>query len=116
MTVRADNRLADAPMVPVTCRRCGAEVMARKSSWQQTTVQWDAAALARCPQRREAAQLSAHGTRSIFLSCSELRDSILDAVVSGELPVLDDRDQPDDCDQPDDRDQPLAADRPARRP
>lgn len=104
MTVRADNRLTDAPMVPVVCRRCGAEVMARKSSWQQTTVQWDAAALARCPQRREAAQLSAHGTRSIFLSCSELRDSILDAVVSGELPVLDDGDQA------------LAAARPARRP
>ncbi len=104
MTVRADNRLADAPMVPVTCRRCGAEVLARKSSWQQTTVQWDAVALARCPQRREACQLSAHGTRSVFLSCSELRDSILDAVVSGELTVLDDGDQP------------LAADRPARRP
>jgi len=105
--VRADNRLTDAPMVPVTCRRCGAEVTARKSSWQQTTVQWDAAALARCPQRREAAQLSAHGTRSIFLSCSELRDSILDAVVRGELPVLDDGDQGD---------QAVAAARPARRP
>jgi hypothetical protein len=104
VTVRTDNRLADAPMVPVTCRRCGAEVMARKSSWQQTSVQWDAAALSRCPQRREAQVLSAHGTRSVFLSCSELRDSILNAVVSGALPVLDDGDQP------------LAAERPARRP
>jgi hypothetical protein len=104
VTVRTDNRLADAPMVPVACRHCGAEVMARKSSWQQTSVQWDAAALARCPQRREAALLSAHGGRSVFLSCSELRESILDAVVSGALPVLDDGDHP------------LAADRPARRP
>ena len=104
MTVRTDNRLADAPMVPVACRHCGAEVMARKSSWQQTSVQWDAAALARCPQRREAALLSAHGGRGLFLSCSDLRESILDAVVSGALPVLDDGDQP------------WAADRPARRP
>jgi hypothetical protein len=50
MTVRTDNRLTDAPMVPVTCRRCGAEVWARKSSWQQTSVQWDATAAALCPQ------------------------------------------------------------------
>jgi hypothetical protein len=89
MTVRTDNRLADAPMVQVTCRRCGAEVMARKSSWQQTSVQWDAAALSRCPQRREAQLLSAHGTRSVFLSCSELRESIRQAVRDGVLPVLD---------------------------
>ena len=89
MTVRTDNRLADAPMVPVTCRRCEAEVMARKSSWQQTSVQWDAAALSRCPQRREAQVLSAHGTRSVFLSCSELRESIRLAVRDGVLPVLD---------------------------
>ena len=89
MTVRRDNRLADAPMVSVTCRACGAEVMARKSSWQQTSVQWDAAALSRCPQRREAQVLSAHGTCSVFLSCSELRESIRQAVRDGMLPVVD---------------------------
>ena len=89
MTVRTDNRLADAPMMPVTCRRCGAEVMARKNSWQQTSVQWDAAALSRCLQRREAQVRSAHGTRSVFLSCSELRESIRQAVRDGVLPVLD---------------------------
>ena len=33
----------DAPMVPVACRRCGAAVLARKSSWDQTSVQWSAA-------------------------------------------------------------------------
>jgi hypothetical protein len=89
VTVRADNRLADAPMVPVACGRCGAEVMARKSSWQQTSVQWNAAALARCPQRREAVRLSAHGGRGLFLSCSDLRESIAHAVRDGALRVLD---------------------------
>jgi hypothetical protein len=89
MTVRSDNRLADAPMVPVTCRTCGANVLARKGSWQQTSVQWDAAALARCPQRRDAQQLSEHGGRGVFVSCSELRESIREAVRDGVLPVLD---------------------------
>jgi hypothetical protein len=89
MTVRVDNRLDDAPMVPVACRRCGAEVLARKSSWQQTSVQWDVAALARCPQRRAAQLLAGHGGRSVFLSCSELRESVLDAARCGGVPVLD---------------------------
>ena len=89
MTVPTDNRLTDAPMLPVTCRACGAEVLARKSSWQQTTVQWNAAALARCPQRHAAQQLLAHGGRGVFVSCSELRDSIRQAVRDGALPVLD---------------------------
>jgi hypothetical protein len=89
MTVPTDNRLTDAPMLPVTCRACGAEVLARKSSWQQTSVQWDAAALARCPQRHAAQQLLAHGGRGVFVSCSELRDSIRQAVRDGALPVLD---------------------------
>jgi hypothetical protein len=102
MTARTDNRLADAPMVPVTCRRCGAKVLARKSSWQQTSVQWDAAAMARCPQRRAADLLTTHGRRDVFLACSDLAESIRTAAHDGELPVVDD--------------QPLAADRPARRP
>ncbi len=89
MTVRTDSRLTDAPMLPVTCRRCGAEVLARKSSWQQTSVQWNAAAVARCPQRRDAQLLAAHGGRGVFLACSELRDSITDAARRGALPVRD---------------------------
>jgi hypothetical protein len=89
VTVRTDNRLADAPMMPVTCRACGAEVLARKSTWQQTSVQWDATSLARCPQRQEAQLLSEHGGRGVFLSCSALRESIRQAVRDGALPVLD---------------------------
>ena len=89
MTVRADNRLDDAPMVPVQCRRCAATVLARKSSWHQTSVQWSAAAYAECAERCEADKLAAHGTRSTFLACSALRSSIDDAVLHGELPVVD---------------------------
>jgi hypothetical protein len=88
MTVRPDNRLLDAPLVPVSCRTCGAAVHVRKSTWAQTSVQWNADAMARCVQHREAQRLNAHG-RGVFLVCSELRDSIEDAARRGDVPILD---------------------------
>lgn len=89
MSIRPDNRLADAPMVPVSCRACGADVLARKSSWEQTSVQWNAEATETCPQRHEAERLCAHSRSALFLSCSELTESILDAVRRGALGIVD---------------------------
>lgn len=91
MTVRPDNRLDDAPMVPVTCARCGAGVEVRKSSWNQTSVQWTGAALSRCEERCTAAQLGDNGGRGLFLACFALGGSIVDAVRSGALQVVDER-------------------------
>jgi hypothetical protein len=89
MTPRGDNRLADLPMVPVDCGRCGAKVLVRKSTWDQTSVQWTTEAAAQCLERRGAEVLASHGSRSLFLACSALRMSISDAVLRGELPVVD---------------------------
>lgn len=89
MTARADNRLDDAPMVPVECRRCAATVLARKSSWQQTSVQWSAAAYEACHERRQAEGLPAHATPALLLACSALRDSIDDAVAHGDIAIVD---------------------------
>lgn len=89
MTVRADNRLADAPMTPVRCSRCAADVSVRKSSWSQTSVQWNAAAMAGCTQRTDAQRLAVHGGRGLFLACSALDDSIIDAVRRGQVSVVD---------------------------
>lgn len=91
MAVRPDNRLDDVPMVPVTCARCGAGVEVRKSSWNQTSVQWTGAALSRCEERCTAAQLGDNGGRGLFLACSALGGSIVDAVRSGALQVVDER-------------------------
>jgi hypothetical protein len=85
MTARPDNRLADMPMLPVACRHCGAEVLVRKSSRQQTTVQWDAQASGLCEERRQAEQLPGR----IFLMCGQLRESIAAAVAAGSLPIVD---------------------------
>lgn len=87
MTVRQDNRLADAPMTSVTCRLCAATVLVRKSTWQQTSVQWTREAAARCRQRREFDSL--HRSDLPFLVCFDLRDAIEDAARSGALPIVD---------------------------
>ncbi|QEN14403.1 ferredoxin [Mycolicibacterium sp. ELW1] len=89
MGVRRDNRLDDAPMVPVTCGRCGAGVQVRKSSWNQTSVQWSESAFSRCEERCTAAQLAGDGGRGLFLACSALSGSIVEAVKAGTVPVLD---------------------------
>jgi hypothetical protein len=92
MTAQIDNRLADSPMMPLDCRRCGAQVLARKGSWNQTSVQWDAGASAACLQRREAHNSVTYSGRGLFLGCSALIDSIVGAVVEGDLPVVDETD------------------------
>lgn len=76
--VRPDNRLADAPMAPVSCSSCAARVLVRKSSWEQTSVQWDAEALARCHHRQALS----------FHTCPELRAAIEDAVRHGDLVIV----------------------------
>jgi hypothetical protein len=89
MSVRADNRLDEMPMMPVACRTCGARLLARKSSWNQTSVQWTADATTRCAERRDAEQISAPGSRGVFLACSALSESIIDEVRSGALSIVD---------------------------
>jgi hypothetical protein len=88
MTLHADNRLTDAPMTVVRCRRCAATLLARKSSWNQTSVQWDAAATAGCLERKDAKRLAGYGGHGMFLACSALGASITDAVRHGELPIV----------------------------
>ncbi|KUI37925.1 ferredoxin [Mycobacterium sp. IS-1590] len=88
MTVRQDNRLVDVPMTSVTCRLCAATVLVRKSTWEQTSVQWDRDSTAKCHQRRDADTIHTNDGRP-FLVCFELRDSIEEAARGGALPIVD---------------------------
>ncbi len=81
------------PMRPVACRRCGARVLARKSSWNQTSVQWNADATAKCAERAEAGKISTPGGRGVFLMCSALGESVIEAVRRGDLPIVDEADR-----------------------
>lgn len=88
MVVRPDNRLEDGPMEPVNCAGCGADVDVRKSSWQSTSIQWHDNAVATC--REHQAFLSAAGEHpgdKLFLGCSALAASIVDAAMSGKVHV-----------------------------
>lgn len=88
MAVHPDNRLADGPMTSVSCTTCGAGVEARKSSWEQTSVQWSADAVERCIERRASSPGS--GSNGVtFAGCQALRESIREAAVRGDLPVQD---------------------------
>jgi hypothetical protein len=92
MTVRTDNRLTERPMVSVCCWRCAAHVLARKSSWNQTSVQWNADASAACLERDNPQNSVAYSGRGVFLACSALTGSIIEAVRHGNLSVLDETD------------------------
>ncbi|MFE6974706.1 ferredoxin [Streptomyces sp. NPDC057682] len=80
--MRTDNRLLDgAPMRPLECGRCAARVLVRKSSWQQTSVQWDARSVAACAERATAA--------TAFEGCGALRETIREAALNGTVEVVD---------------------------
>lgn len=85
-TPRPDVRLDDGAMAPVTCGTCSARVEVRKSSWEQTSIQWTAAAADQCLNRR--AWATARGPNGgTFPGCSALQTAVSDAAVRGELPV-----------------------------
>lgn len=88
MAVRPDVRLESGPMTPVSCTTCGARVHARKSSWDQTSIQWTSEALTACVERR-ATSPRPGPNGAAFLGCSALNDSLREAAVRGELPVQD---------------------------
>jgi hypothetical protein len=89
MSVRPDNRLADAPMVDLRCRRCQVAVEVRKASWYQISIQWhdQDEAGRRCEERAAGGTISRRG--GIWAGCDSLRASIREAVADGSLPMPD---------------------------
>lgn len=77
MTTRQDERLLDGPLLPVRCRRCAAEVLVRKSTWEQTSIQWNADARAACV-----------GLDDPHATCPALRSAIQEAALNGAITVV----------------------------
>jgi hypothetical protein len=79
MTIRPDNRLADAPMQPLRCQRCDGPVLVRKASWEQTSIQWSEQAMEDCPNLRT----------DRYRTCPDLRITIQQATLNGTVKVVD---------------------------
>lgn len=86
MAVHPDNRLADGPMQPVDCETCGTRVLVRKSSWEQTSLQWSEQSVAACEERRDFSPRSGPDG-AVFRGCESLRKSITAAVNRGDVIV-----------------------------
>lgn len=87
MAARPDVRFETAPMEPVSCETCGTRVMARKSSWDQTSLQWSANAMAVCVERHGFVRASGPNG-GVFPGCNALRASVREAAVRGDLGVV----------------------------
>lgn len=86
MAVRTDVRLADSPMRPVRCGTCDGVVEVRKSSWDQTSIQWHEDAVRACVQRR-AAQPNPGPNGQFFSGCTALLESVREAAARGEITI-----------------------------
>jgi len=86
MAARPDVRLEDGPMTPIACATCGAGVEARKSSWDQTSIQWSAEARGTCVERRAGSRRPGPNGAA-FLGCAALNQTLREAAVRGDLPV-----------------------------
>ena len=76
-TLTERQEYLDGGYVELSCARCDALVRVRKSSPQQTSVQWTTAAESICSTRLNA----------LVPTCPDLRASIDDAVRAGKLEV-----------------------------
>lgn len=70
---------------PVTCQRCGTEVLVEKYSWQHTNIQWTAPSAQVCPEVE--AQVARGIPASRARSCPDLREAVHQATVSGLVEV-----------------------------
>jgi hypothetical protein len=74
-------------LVPVACAMCATEVLVRKASRVQTSIQWQSPPARSCPEfadRVAAGELSAR-----IDTCPRLREAIERAVAAGEVAVPD---------------------------
>jgi len=84
----ADTRVfLESGLTPVRCGGCASEVLVRKSSQHQTSVQWRSDPATSCPEF--AARVAAGELSARIDTCPKLRDAIERAVVTGVVAVPD---------------------------
>ncbi len=86
MEAPSDVRLIETPMQSLACGECTARVLVRKSTWQQTSIQWTAEALNACRER--AAFSDAEDSAEPFRGCESLNETIREAASEGTITII----------------------------
>jgi len=87
-TLADEHEFLTAGLTPVACAACTTEVLVRKASRMQMSIQWQSSPAESCPEFAErvaAGELSAR-----IDTCPRLREAIEKAVATGEVAVRDD--------------------------
>ncbi|RAX45955.1 ferredoxin [Arthrobacter sp. AQ5-05] len=86
MDQQSDARLLEIPLQSLDCTECVARVLVRKSTWQQTSIQWTEEALESC--RELPATRCGERPKDRFIGCESLRNEIREATNDGRLEVV----------------------------
>jgi hypothetical protein len=80
-TLADEHEFLNAGLTPVRCATCTTEVLVRKASRMQMSIQWQSAPADSCPEF--AARVSAGELSARIDTCPELREAIDVAVAEG---------------------------------
>ena len=83
MKTEIDVPISELPMQSVSCTECIARVQVRKSTWQQTSIQWNSEALEACRERPLAGQ--GGSPKEQFVGCETIRAEIREAALQDRL-------------------------------
>lgn len=81
-----DSRLVEIPLQALDCSECVARVLVRKTTWQQSSIQWTTDALEACRER--PATSCGERPKDRFVGCETLRAEIREATLDGRLEVV----------------------------
>ena len=87
-TLADEHEFLTAGLTPVRCAACTTEVLVRKASRMQTSIQWQSSPADSCPEF--AARVSAGEVSARIDTCPRLRETIEHAVAEGAVTVPDD--------------------------
>jgi hypothetical protein len=87
-TMADEHEFLTAGLTPVRCAACTTEVLVRKASRMQMSVQWQSPPAESCPEF--AARVSAGELSARIDTCPQLREAIEKAVAEGAVAVPDD--------------------------
>jgi hypothetical protein len=84
-TLADEHEYLTTGLVPVECTACASEVLVRKASREQTSIQWQSSPAETCPEF--AARVAAGELSARIDTCPRLRDAIERAVATGAVAV-----------------------------